>query len=74
MSVKSLVTVCEIQLCILFFMLITLKEGRDLANRLGCQFIESSAKERINVDEAFYGLVKVIRRHNKVGVCVHEPR
>jgi len=41
-------------------------EGRDLARRLRCQFIETSAKERINVNEAFYNLVREIRRHNRV--------
>lgn len=41
-------------------------EGRDLANLFGCQFIETSAKHRINVDEAFGDCVREIRRHNKV--------
>ncbi|KAF9459965.1 24 kDa ras-like protein [Collybia nuda] len=41
------------------------KEGRDLANLFGCQFIETSAKLRINVDEAFGDCVREIRRHNK---------
>jgi hypothetical protein len=33
-----------------------------LAQRLGCAFIETSAKERINVDEAFIGLVGEIKK------------
>jgi len=41
------------------------QEGRDLARSFGCRFIESSAKQRINVDEAFYNLVREIRRYNK---------
>jgi hypothetical protein len=41
-------------------------EGRDLAKFLGCRFIETSAKQRINVDEAFSNLVREIRKYNKV--------
>lgn len=43
-----------------------LAEGRDLAKHFGCKFIETSAKQRINVDEAFCSLVREIRRYNKV--------
>ena len=41
-------------------------EGRDLAKHFGCKFIETSAKQRINVDEAFTNLVREIRKYNKV--------
>jgi GTPase KRas protein len=41
-------------------------EGRNMAQQFGCQFIETSAKHRINVDEAFTDLVREIRRYNKV--------
>jgi len=44
---------------------VSMNEGRDLARRLGCQFIETSAKERINVNDAYYNLVREIRRHNR---------
>ena len=45
-------------------------EGRDLAKHFGCKFIETSAKQRINVDEAFSTLVREIRKYNKVSyVC-----
>ncbi|CEQ42781.1 SPOSA6832_04645, partial [Sporobolomyces salmonicolor] len=40
-------------------------EGRDLAQHFGCRFIETSAKQRLNVDEAFYNLVREIRKYNK---------
>ena len=43
-----------------------ISEGRDLAKHFGCKFIETSAKMRINVDEAFSNLVREIRRYNKV--------
>ncbi|RIB12382.1 putative small G-protein Ras1 [Gigaspora rosea] len=41
------------------------QEGRELAKQLNCKFIETSAKHRINVDEAFYNLVREIRKYNK---------
>jgi GTPase KRas protein len=36
-----------------------------LAREFGCKFIETSAKSRINVDQAFYEIVREIRRYNK---------
>ena len=42
-------------------------EGRDLAKHLGCtNFMETSAERPINVDEAFYSLVREIRKSTKV--------
>lgn len=41
---------------------VTLEEGRALANRFRCPFIEASAKYRINVEQAFHDLVREIRR------------
>ncbi|KAJ3716042.1 ras protein [Lentinula raphanica] len=40
-------------------------EGRDLAKLFNCKFIETSAKVRINVDQAFQDLVREIRKYNK---------
>ncbi|GAA5981437.1 hypothetical protein JCM5350_004065 [Sporobolomyces pararoseus] len=40
-------------------------EGQQLAKQFGCQFIETSAKQRRNVDECFQELVREIRRYNK---------
>ncbi|KAH8548324.1 hypothetical protein BGW37DRAFT_401192, partial [Umbelopsis sp. PMI_123] len=40
-------------------------EGRDLARSFGCTFVETSAKQRVNVDEAFFHVVRDIRRFNK---------
>ena len=48
-----------------------LSEGRDLAKHFGCKFIETSAKQRINVDEAFSNLVREIRKYNKVSVLCY---
>jgi GTPase KRas protein len=42
-----------------------LAEGEALARSFGCKFIETSAKSRINVDNAFYDIVREIRRYNK---------
>lgn len=40
-------------------------EGEDLARSFDCAFIETSAKSRINVENAFYNIVREIRRYNK---------
>lgn len=41
------------------------QEGRDLAKSFGCPFSETSAKQRIRVDDVFYDVVREIRRMNK---------
>ncbi|KAK9449185.1 ras family-domain-containing protein [Limtongia smithiae] len=41
------------------------QEGSQLAKLFQCSFIETSAKQRVNVDEAFYNLVREIRRYNR---------
>jgi len=40
-------------------------EGEDLARQFGCAFIETSAKSRMHVDNAFHNIVREIRRYNK---------
>lgn len=42
-----------------------LSEGEALARSFGCKFIETSAKSRINVDMAFFDIVREIRRYNR---------
>jgi len=43
---------------------VSMSEGRDVARQFQCRYIETSAKQRINVDEAFYALVREIRKYN----------
>lgn len=45
--------------------MVSKEEGEQLARNFGCKFIETSAKSRINVDNAFYDLVREIRRYNR---------
>lgn len=40
-------------------------EGEALAKAMSCKFIETSAKTRTNVDNAFFDIVREIRRYNK---------
>eukprot|EP00158_Paraphelidium_tribonemae_P001931 Partr_v1_DN24968_c0_g1_i2_m45465 putative related RAS viral (r-ras) oncogene homolog len=44
---------------------VSIQEGRDLTKQFGCKFIETSAKQKINVEEAFFNLVREIRKFNK---------
>ncbi|CAG8445225.1 17989_t:CDS:2 [Dentiscutata erythropus] len=41
------------------------EEAMNLARRLKCDFIESSAKANTNVHKAFYGVVRMIRRNRE---------
>eukprot|EP01156_Anaeramoeba_ignava_P009841 Anaeramoba_ignava/a478301_291.p1 GENE.a478301_291~~a478301_291.p1 ORF type:complete len:204 (-),score=36.10 a478301_291:290-880(-) len=41
---------------------VSLDELKDLAKLFQCAYIETSAKTRINVEEAFFGLVREIRK------------
>ncbi len=49
-------------------------EGRELAVVLGASFMETSAKTRHNVEEAFYDLVRLIRRARLGGVFENEEK
>jgi GTPase KRas len=42
---------------------VSTQEGADLARAFGASFKEASAKTRVNVEEAFYDLVRKIRQH-----------
>ncbi|DAZ92390.1 TPA: hypothetical protein N0F65_003773 [Lagenidium giganteum] len=41
---------------------VSAQEGRELARRWGCAFMETSAKERIQNEECFYQVVREIRK------------
>eukprot|EP01089_Gocevia_fonbrunei_P001797 TRINITY_DN116_c0_g1_i1.p1 TRINITY_DN116_c0_g1~~TRINITY_DN116_c0_g1_i1.p1 ORF type:complete len:198 (+),score=47.56 TRINITY_DN116_c0_g1_i1:140-733(+) len=41
---------------------VTFDEGQELAKNFGCPFYEASAKNHINVDEAFRDLVREVRK------------
>ncbi|KAL4402526.1 Ras1 protein [Malassezia pachydermatis] len=44
---------------------VSTSEGYAMARQIGCPFVETSAKHRVNVDEAFNDLVREIRRYNQ---------
>jgi GTPase KRas protein len=44
---------------------VSAEEGYALARELGCEFVEASAKECINVEEAFYDIVRLIRTRRR---------
>ena len=41
---------------------VTTAEGQDLARLFGCPYMETSAKAFINVEEAYFTVVREIRR------------
>merc|ERR1712083_493596 len=47
---------------------VTTEEGRDLANKFHCPFLETSAVHRSHVDEVFHTLVREIRKHHQEDV------
>lgn len=40
---------------------VSAEEGRELAEKLGCQYIETSAKTGISVQKVFFDLVRMLR-------------
>ncbi|GMM38803.1 Ras family GTPase [Saccharomycopsis crataegensis] len=43
-------------------------EGLDLAKQFNCPFLETSAKQKINVETSFYGLVRIIKEQYQAAV------
>lgn len=41
-------------------------EGLELSKQFNCPFLETSAKQKINVESSFYGLVRIIKQHSQV--------
>jgi GTPase KRas protein len=41
------------------------EKGEELAKEIGCQFMESSAKTKVNVTEGFHELVREIKKWRK---------
>jgi Fe2+ transport system protein B len=45
---------------------VSIQEGHVLAKELGCGFVEASAKNYVNVEKAFYDVVRRLRRTDTV--------
>lgn len=44
---------------------VSTQEGSSLARELGCDFVEASAKNCVNVEKAFYDVVRQLRRQRQ---------
>ncbi|KAJ2892684.1 ras-2 protein [Zalerion maritima] len=44
---------------------VSTQEGHALARELNCEFVEASAKNCINVEKAFYDVVRILRRQRQ---------
>ncbi|KAK3373509.1 ras family-domain-containing protein [Lasiosphaeria ovina] len=44
---------------------VSTQEGHALARELGCEFVEASAKNNVNVDKAFHDVVRILRRQRQ---------
>ena len=47
---------------------VSTQEGQALARQLNCEFVEASAKNCINVEKAFYDVVRQLRRQRATGL------
>lgn len=52
---------------------VTVKEGIELAESLGCSFVETSAKAGYNIDKAFHDLVRAVDATDKEAKDDQEP-
>ena len=53
---------------------VSTQEGNALAKELGCDFVEASAKNCINVEKAFYDVVRNLRKQRQEYTRVAERR
>lgn len=44
---------------------VSYEEGQNLAKQFNAPFLETSAKQNVNVEESFYGLVRLVRDHGE---------
>ena len=44
---------------------VSTQEGHQMAHQLGCEFVEASAKNCVNVERAFYDVVRMLRRQRQ---------
>lgn len=47
---------------------VSIQQGDDLAKKLGCMFTETSAKENINVQKAFFDVVEALHGSVRLGM------
>ncbi|KAG0643741.1 ras family-domain-containing protein [Tuber brumale] len=45
---------------------VSTQEGHAMARELGCEFVEASAKNCVNVERAFYDVVRILRRQRQI--------
>ena len=48
---------------------VSMAEGLAMAKELGCDFVEASAKNCINVEKAFYDVVRLLRKQRQVPIA-----
>jgi GTPase KRas len=46
---------------------VSTQEGHTLARELGCEFVKASTKDDINVEKAFYDVVRLLHRQRQLG-------
>lgn len=51
---------------------VSVQEGKDLAEKFGCEYIEASAKTGISVQKMFFDLVRILRGARPM-MCVNGP-
>ncbi|CAL5874852.1 uncharacterized protein PFLUO_LOCUS9154 [Penicillium psychrofluorescens] len=52
---------------------VSAQEGQALAKELGCEFVEASAKNCINVEKAFYDVVRMLRQQRQQSISGRGP-